>query len=154
MATAPVLDMPEPFILTITIPGAPVGKGRPRFTATGGFARVYTPARTRRYEDLIRIEAARAMGGAQPLTEAVSMVVTAYVAPPRSLSRKRRQDALDGLLKPVTRPDADNYLKAALDGCNAIVFRDDSQVTDIIVRKRYSERPRLVITITAGEDFA
>lgn len=140
-------------ILSITIPGVPVAKGRPRITTRNGFARAYTPAKTQRYEDLIRCEAANAMGQLVPLDEPVSVVVTAYVAPPKSWSKKKRQDALDGLVKPVTRPDADNYCKAAMDGCNAIVFRDDSLVTDLIVRKRYSERPRLTITVETEAEY-
>ncbi len=142
-----------PSILTLTIPGIPVGKGRPKFTTAGKFARAYTPAKTRHYEDLIRCEAANIMGDRPPLDEAVSMVVTAYVAIPKAIKGKRRQDALDGILKPTTRPDLDNYIKAAMDGLNAIIFRDDSCVTDLITRKRYSDRPRLVITIETGTDF-
>lgn len=151
-AESQIVAAPE--IITLVIPGVPVGKGRPRFTAAKGFARAYTPAKTQRYEDLIRCEAYNAMAGRKPLDEAVAMVVTAYVAMPKSLSQAKRIDAIAGVLKPCTRPDADNYAKAALDGCNAIIFRDDSCVTDLIVRKRYSERPRLVITIERGEDFA
>lgn len=143
-----------PDLISITIPGVPVAKGRPRITTAGRFPRAYTPAKTQRYEDLIRCEAYEAMGGNLPITEAVSMVVTAYVAPPKSLSKAKRADALCGDLKPITRPDVDNYAKAALDGCNAIIFRDDSLVTDLIVRKRFSERPRLVITIEREADFA
>src|SRR5688500_13794665 len=123
-------------LLSLIIPGAPIAKGRPRVTTRGRFARVYTPAKTRHYEDLIRCEAVAPMGDRAPIDEAVSMVVTAYIAPPKALSNKRRQHALDGVLKPTTRPDTDNYAKAALDGCNAIIFRDDSLVTDLIVRKR------------------
>lgn len=141
-------------MISFTIPGAPVAKGRPRVTSRGGFARAYTPAKTRHYEDLIKCEAFAAMGGRAPLDEPVSMVVTAYVAPPKSLSKKSRQDALDGVLKPSTRPDLDNYAKCALDACNAIVFRDDSLITDLIVRKRYSERPRLTITVEIDGEFA
>lgn len=145
--------MREPSLLTLTIPGVPVAKGRPRFTTAGGFARSYTPAKTQRYEDLIRCEAVAAMNGDKPLEEAVCMTVTAYVQPPKSLSRKKRAAAIDGTLKPSTRPDVDNYAKAALDGCNAIIFRDDSLVTDLIVRKRYSERPRLVITVETEAEY-
>jgi Holliday junction resolvase RusA-like endonuclease len=140
-------------ILSITIPGVPVAKGRPRFTTQGGFARSYTPAKTQRYEDLIRTEAANAMNGNAPLSEPVCMSITAYVQPPKSMSKKKRLDAIEGTLKPTTRPDADNYAKAALDGCNAIIFRDDSLVTDLIVRKRYSERPRLVITVETEAEY-
>jgi Holliday junction resolvase RusA-like endonuclease len=141
-------------LLTLIIPGVPVAKGRPKITSRGGFARAYTPAKTRHYEDMIRCEAANMMGDKPPLDEPIAMVVTAYVVPPKSMPKQRRLDALEGIVKPTTRPDADNYAKAALDGCNAIIFRDDSLVTDLIVRKRYSERPRLTITIEAGADFA
>lgn len=140
-------------LISFTVPGTPIAKGRPRFSMRGGFARAYTPAKTRSYEDAIRIEAVNAMGGRAPLDEALTVVVTAYVPIPKSMPRKRRQDAIDGLLKPLTRPDWDNYGKC-LDALNGIVWRDDSLVTDAIVRKRYSERPRLVITVEAGEDLA
>jgi len=141
-------------ILSITIPGVPVAKGRPKFTARGGFARAYTPAKTQRYEDVIRCEAVAAMAGRDPVDEAVTVSVTAYVVPPKSMPKKRRLEAIEGSVKPLTRPDLDNYAKAALDACNAIVFRDDSLVTDLLIRKRYSEHPRLTITVEAGEDYA
>lgn len=139
-------------ILSLTIPGVPVAKGRPRVTAAGRFPRVFTPANTRRYEDLIRCEAANAMGGRAPLDEPCSVVLTAYLPIPKSFSKRRRLEAIDGTLRPTTRPDCDNYAKM-LDGCNAIIFRDDSLVTDLIVRKRYSERPRLVITVETGAEY-
>ena len=44
--------------------------------------------------------------------------------------------------------DLDNILKM-LDGLNGIVWGDDSQITDAVVRKRYSDRPRLEIIVTA-----
>lgn len=144
-------DIPE--IISITVPGAPVGKGRPRFTQARGFVQTFTPAKTRKYEDLIRCEAANVMCGRAPTQEPVSVTVYAYVPIPKSFSKKRHLDALSGALKPITRPDLDNYAKM-LDGLNAIVWRDDSQITDLIVRKRYSDRPRLVITVEVGEDFA
>jgi Holliday junction resolvase RusA-like endonuclease len=144
----------EPRLIVVTVLGAPVAKGRPKMTTRGKFPRVYTPAKTRAFEDLIRIEATTVMQDNPPVVGPVLLSVTAYVAMPKSLSKKARAEALDGIRKPVTRPDADNYAKAALDGCNGILFRDDSQVTDLIVRKRYSAAPRLVITMEVGDDFA
>jgi Holliday junction resolvase RusA-like endonuclease len=94
------------------------------------------------------------MGGRAPIEECVALCVTAYVAIPKSFSRRKRQDAIDGIVRPITRPDVDNYAKAALDGCNAIIFRDDSLVADLIVRKRYAERPRLTITVEVGGEYA
>lgn len=133
--------------VSLVIPGQPVAKGRPRISARGGFARAYTPSKTRHYEDLIRLEAGRVMAGRPPTEGAVSVVVDAYVAAPKSLSKKALAEALDGSRRPITRPDCDNYCKAALDGVNGIVFRDDSQVVNLTVRKFYSDRPRLVVVV-------
>lgn len=142
-----ILHLPQAELVIVTVPGVPVAKGRPRLNGRGKFVRAYTPAKTRRYEDLIRCEAAKVMQDQAPTNEPVTICVSAYIAMPKRFSAKTRLDAIDGIVKPATRPDADNYAKAALDGCNGILFKDDSQVTDLIVRKRYSAEPRLVITM-------
>ena len=141
----------DPELIVVTVPGVPVAKGRPRLSARNGIARAYTPAKTVRYEDLIKIAAYDRMSGKPPIQGQVTLSITAFVPIPKSMPKKRQRDAVEGLIKPVTRPDADNYAKAALDGCNGILFKDDSQVTDLVVRKRYSDRPRLVITMEYGE---
>lgn len=138
--------------VTFSVPGKPVAKGRARVSVRGGHPRLYTPEKTQRYEDAVRIAAAVAMGDRMPLDEPVALSVTAYVQIPASLSKRKRLEAIEGRVVPGTRPDADNYAKAALDGCNAILFRDDALVTDLIVRKRYAENPRLVVTMETIRD--
>lgn len=140
-------------MIHLTIPGAPEAKGRPRTVMIGGKPRILTPKKTRLYEDRIRCEAVEVMEGRDMLAGPVSVVVTAFVQAPKALKGQRRIDAMDGVLKPITRPDVDNYAKV-IDGLNGIVFKDDNQVTDLIVRKRYSERPRLTISIEPEGDFA
>ena len=66
---------------------------------------------------------------------------------PKSWSGKRRAAALSGELRPTTRPDVDNYVKAALDAINEIVVRDDSLVVELTAAKRYATSPRLTITV-------
>lgn len=136
-------------LVAFAVPGLPVAKGRPRLTTRGGIARAYTPEKTRAYEDAIRIKALAAMDGQDPLDGPVSLSITAYLPIPQRMNRADRAKALDGTLVPVTRPDADNYAKAALDACNAVLFRDDAQVTELMVRKRYSADPRLLIVMEA-----
>lgn len=128
----------------IVVDGPAVAKGRPRI-ARGGFA--YTPAKTRQYESYIKVLAGQAMGGRPPLDGALVVRVTAHLPVPRSWSNKKRLEALGGTLRPVSRPDLDNYLKAALDACNGIVFADDSAVCELVAAKRYAEVPRLEIEV-------
>jgi len=40
---------------------------------------------------------------------------------------------------PVSRPDVENYAKTLLDALNKFVFPDDSQITTLLVRKRFVE---------------
>ena len=139
--------------IEIVIAGEPVAKGRPRLAVHPirgqPRAMAYTPAKTRNYENLIKMAAGQAMGDRPPLNGPVKMFVAAYLPIPKSLSKKRQAMAEAGEMRPTKKPDIDNFMKAALDGCNKIAFVDDSQVVDLHAVKVYSRRPRLVIRIEA-----
>ena len=70
-----------------------------------------------------------------------------YRQVPKSWNKKKRQLALDGTIRPTTRPDTDNYIKGALDALNGVVYADDSAAVDIIGQKFYSDNPRMEIVI-------
>lgn len=128
-------------MICFTIPGQPQGKGRPRVGSVAGRARMFTPAKTVAYEGLIA-HAAQEARGAMPLLEgplAVNLFLDCQV--PASWSKRKLAAALAGEVMPTTKPDADNVLKAVLDGCNGVLWRDDVQVVDVRVRKRYSATP-------------
>jgi Holliday junction resolvase RusA-like endonuclease len=126
----------------ITIAGAPVPKGRPRLSTFGGHARAYTPQKTRRYEDLIRLEAGRIMEGRDQLQGPLFVRVAAFMPIPKSLSKAKTAAAIGGELRPQTKPDVDNFAKV-IDALNGIAWHDDSQVVHMVVSKHYSDRPRL-----------
>ena len=138
-------------VIEITIPGEPVPKGRPRTTVRPirgrPMAMHYTPAKTRDYENLVRLAAGRVMDGREPLDEAVVVSVAAFVPIPGSWSQKRQRLAELGAIAPAKRPDLDNFVKAGMDGCNQIVFTDDAQIVDLRATKFYSRRPRLEIRV-------
>lgn len=54
---------------------------------------------------------------------------------------------LDHKIRPTKKPDFDNIGKVICDALNKIAYRDDSQIVDAQVRKFYSDRPRVVVTI-------
>ena len=142
-------------VVTIIVDGPPVGKGRPRFVRATG--RVYTPAETEGYENCIRLTGRVAMKGRPLLLGPLEVGVVALVAIPQSWSANKRRHAELGVVRPTSRPDGDNFLKIALDALNGTCWRDDAQVTDITLRKRYSAHPALQIfvrEITASELMA
>jgi Holliday junction resolvase RusA-like endonuclease len=128
----------------IEVPGAPVPKGRPRLSTIHGQARAFTPAKTRRYEDLIRLEAGRVMEGRDQLQGPTRVRIRAFMPTPQAIAKHKAKGpaAESGALRPVTKPDADNFAKV-IDALNGIVWPDDNQVVELTVEKFYSSRPRL-----------
>lgn len=131
--------------LAFTVPGQPVGKGRPRFVRSTGHS--FTPAKTRTYEGIVATFAIEAMRGHPPFEGACSVEVVAYFQIPASWSGKKKLAAIARSVQPTGRPDSDNLLKAVCDSCNGIVWRDDSQATDCRVVKRYAMHPRVEVSI-------
>lgn len=127
-----------------TVPGQPVGKGRPRFFKAGKGVRSYTPAKTKEYERAVGLMCpGRAISAGAP----VRLRVLAVMKRPQSMMARRYGD---GLLMCPKKPDADNILKACMDALNGVAYADDNQVTDAEVQTRYAERqgkPRTEIEI-------
>ena len=135
------------FLVMYTVYGEPVGKGRPRFAKRGNFVSTYTPLKTKTYEDEIRMMAKAAMGSSEPLETPVTVAIYIRVGIPTSFSKQKRKDAIEGILKPTKKPDADNVLKCFLDAMNEIVYLDDKQVVNIHLTKVYSETPAVEIMV-------
>lgn len=131
-----------------SVPGEPVGKGRPRATSINGMARLYTPKKTVSYEGLIAYAAQQAMAGAPLLEGACSIEITAVCAVPKSWPKKRQAEALAGVLRPTKKPDADNITKAVCDGINGVVWTDDVQAVDQRIRKVYGPAPELRVVVS------
>jgi Holliday junction resolvase RusA-like endonuclease len=60
-------------------------------------------------------------------------------------SKLKSQSAEAGVIRPLTKPDVDNFAKV-IDALNGIVWPDDNQVVELTVEKFYSSRPRLELT--------
>lgn len=142
------LEQRDACAVAFTVPGAPVPKGRARSrlvkTRDGRqFVSHYTPDETTRYENLIRMCARDAMHDRYPLDGPIRLEVTVVIPIPASWSGRKKRAAAHGLVGATKKPDADNYVKAVADGCNAVAWVDDSQIVELIARKRYGEAPRI-----------
>lgn len=132
-----------------TVPGQPKGKARARTVRRGGGKSFsYTPEGTILYENLIKTCYLQDAGhvlfnDGQPL--AVS--ITAFYEVPKSYSKKKKQEMLDGQLYPTKKPDIDNIAKCVLDALNKLAYRDDTQVVRLHMEKHYAEIPRVEVEI-------
>lgn len=136
-------------VIKFTVPGAPVGKGRPKVSTRGGkFAKMYTPEKTANYETMVALAAQQAMVGRTLLSGPVEVQMAILLPIPASWSKKKQAAAIAGQVYPTKKPDADNVVKAIFDGINGVVWNDDVQACDIVVRKRYAETPGVEVLVS------
>jgi Holliday junction resolvase RusA-like endonuclease len=113
----------------------------------------YTPKKTRKYEQEVTSLAKAVLGLRAPCNSAVQMHLVCFVPVPASWPVEKKTRALSGLIYPTGKPDLDNYEKAVTDGCNGVVFCDDSQICDVIKSKRYGASPRVHVRFFALGGF-
>lgn len=126
--------------MKLIIPLAPVAKSRPHFS--NGHA--YTPRKTREYEDAVRLIAQAAK--IRAITGEISMTVYFYMPIPKSWSNAKKQRAESEEIRPTTKPDLSNLVKAIEDALNGIAYKDDSQIVKLTAEKYYGV-PRTEIEV-------
>lgn len=133
-------------MIRFTVYGEPVAQGRPRATNINGHIRMYDPKKSRDYKDYVRLAAAEHAPG-KLIEGPIALYVAVYRPIPKSFSKKKALMAEHGMIRPVTKPDVDNYLKTIKDALKNVVWKDDSQVVRVLIDKYYSEKPRIEIVI-------
>lgn len=132
------------------VEGNPKGKARPRFSHKSGT--VYTPAKTARYERLIRKAFLAAGGKAIPSDCYVGIIVDAYFQIPKSYTKGKRLACQHNVNRPAKKPDIDNVLKAVMDALNGAAYVDDKQVVSVTCRKYYAADGEGYIKVNVRED--
>lgn len=111
-------------LLVFTYPGRPKAKGRPRWDSAR--RRTFTPASTEAEEDRVAQYIQLAMSRAKirgPLDEPLGVRLTFVMPDRRSL------------------PDIDNLGKLALDSANHVLWRDDSLIEILELRRLVEPGP-------------
>lgn len=133
-------------MIEFTVLGEPVAQGRPRATTINGHVRMYDPVKSRNFKEYVKLAASQ-HAPSELLKGPLKMRVIVYRPSLKSFSKKKATEAENGLLRPVTKPDVDNYVKGIKDACNKVLWHDDSQIVDLSVSKYYSNRPRVEIKV-------
>ncbi len=129
---------------SLTIPGKPLGKQRPRVLKSGI---TYTPKKTVNYETLVRMLYIEKYTCAKPFTGPVCMLIRAYYQIPKSASKKRKKAMREQNILPTIRPDVDNIIKIIADALNGLAYDDDKQIVSCCFSKFYSDTPRAEVDI-------
>ena len=122
--------------------------GRPRSTQTGSVIRV--GGRSISLRRNTPWSAVCGLVGRQhapvvPLTGPLAVDLLFTVKAPKSGKRRF----------PTVRPDAENLVKGLLDAWNGVLYEDDSQVIDLVIRKRYAMTEGVRVEIqTVPDDWS
>lgn len=130
-------------VIKLVIPGAPMGKQRPRVMRNGI---TYTPKETVNYETLVKQLYITEYFNKQ-LEGPIRMRIDAFFSMPKSTSKKQRDRMLNNEIRPTKKPDGDNVGKVICDALNKLAYQDDSQIVEMSINKYYAEQPRVEIQI-------
>ena len=122
-----------------------MGKQRPRYSSKTG--RMYTPTATRSFEEKVKWAFTSKYNIATELsTKPFKAKIIAIFEPPKSISKKKKEELLFKI-DYTKKPDADNIAKAILDSLNGLAYKDDSQVSALLVLKDYGTENKIIVEL-------
>ena len=128
-------------MISLTIPGPPIGKQRARVTRTG---HAYTPAKTVNYEALVKQTFAAKYPDFVPLSGPVVVGLWILLMPSKETARKIKKGIK---VYPTIKPDIDNVFKIIADALSGLAFVDDKQIVESDLSKHYADRPMVEVVI-------
>lgn len=142
--------------IRLMIPGEPCAQGRPKFSTRGGQVIAYDPEKSSTYKTLVSLTAQSEINKRNwpKNTEApIRIKVNTYFQMPKKKSKAWQKDAVDGLIRPVKKPDIDNVFKCITDALSGILYKDDSQIVHMEVQKFWIEANPFVEVIVSIYEF-
>jgi Holliday junction resolvase RusA-like endonuclease len=115
------------------------------------FIAFYVGFEEKQYRNALAWSAKAALRGKPPTEKPVAILIHAFTPIAKSWTERERIDARNGAALPTSTPDADNIAKLVGDALNEIVWKDDSQIVDLRIIKRFSTTPALRVEVREFE---
>ena len=131
---------------TLTIPGVPIPKARPRAFQRGKRTMMYDSQKAEANSYKLQV---RHQWVGKPLDCGVALYLTFYMPIAKSKASKfiKHYQENDCYPPHLIKPDLDNLIKWAMDGMNGIVYTDDKVVTTGFAHKEYGAQPGTIIVV-------
>ena len=121
-----------------------IGKQRPRYSSKIG--RMYTPTKTSSFEEKVKWAFKSKYNiGTELSTKPFKAKIIAIFEPPKSISKKKKEELLYS--EYTKKPDADNIAKIILDSLNGLAYKDDNQVSELLVFKQYGDENLIIVEL-------
>ena len=135
--------------LSLSIPGNPIAKKRPRFARRGKSVTTYN-AQVSEENNMRRVVMAQLPKMWTPIKNPIKITIIFYMKRPKAHYGSGKYANILKNNAPLihsSKPDIDNLQKMIYDCFNQLVWSDDSLVCESCTRKEYSESPRAEIII-------
>ena len=136
-------------VYELEIPESITGKQRPRMNTYTGKA--YTPVKTKNYEYLVRQLFVYKYPKFVPFEKEIKINIIAYFEVPK-VSKRKEAEMLAGKIRPTKKPDIDNITKIILDALNKFAYKDDAQIVEAEIIKKYARTPKVLVRIEELEE--
>lgn len=121
-----------------------IGKERPRYNTKTHTT--YTPQRTKDFEEKVRWSFVSKYNIEKEASyEPFRATITAIFKPPVNTSKKRLKEIIGTSY--IKKPDIDNIAKAILDSLNGLAYKDDNQVTELLIKKKYGLENKVLVEL-------
>ena len=131
-------------MISLDLFGTPIASARPRFNFKTKTA--YEDPQQGKLKEGAKWQL-KSQYREEPLGCPVYVDLTFYLPIPKSTSKPKQRQMLNGIMQHISKPDIDNLQKFVLDCLNGIVIEDDRRVVEIRARKVYSSKPGTLIRI-------
>lgn len=137
-------------VLKFRVMGQVKAKQSVKFAQVGNFMRKYTPKDVINYANWVKQNFCQTYPDHLPSVLDgfyLDVNIIVYVKVPESFSKKKKELALNGYIRPDKKPDWDNISKNICDALNGIAWPDDKAIVDGQVHKLYAETDYVMVHI-------
>ena len=135
--------------IKFSIETTPIGKGRPRFARISNFVKTYTPQKTKDYEEIIFWAWKAQSNKSFPEKTPLKMEILAEFEIPKTQIKKKTPFNEAHMKK----PDCDNLAKTIMDALNGNAYKDDAQIVELCIKKKYSAKDCVTVKISTAEEY-
>ena len=111
------------------------------------FARGHCYDPSKNYKDML-VWQMRPYAPNEPLSGPLHVDITFLMPIPKTSSASVRRQMIANNLHAIKRPDIDNLAYIITNAMKNLIYKDDSQIVDLHLHKRYAECPRTVVKVT------
>jgi len=135
-----------------TIIGPVKAKQSVKFAQVGNYMKKYTPKDVTNYANWVKMSFLRQYPEHRAdILDGYYLEVTIFVyfKVPESFSQKKKDAALNRIIRPDKKPDWDNISKNICDALNGVAWPDDKAIVIGAVRKEYAQTDHVCVDIRA-----